>query len=135
MKNKFMLSGVLFVVLLLILISPSIAAVDFPAEISAVTDTELAAVEGMGFNLYTIGDNNNIGDNNSIGFEYTSSSYMSGNAFKNAKGVINVSSVSGNGNVVNNIINMKICIMSIHGDIDIDFDEIGRFFQDEIAAN
>ena len=123
MKNTLKISGLLFMILFLILLSPSITATDFPAEIAEVTDEELAVVEGMGFDLI-VDQSNEMGDNN-FSFRYSGNH---GNAFRSAQGLINVSNISGNGNTVNQIIDLTLNIFNIRGNnITIDWDDIDQY--------
>jgi len=119
MKNTFKISGLLFMILILILLSPSITATDFPTEIAVVSDNELAVVEGMGFEI-TFNQDTSIGDNN-IQFRYSGNS---GNAFRNAQGIMNVTNISGNGNIVQNIIDLEINIFNISGSRQINWEII-----------
>jgi len=107
---------------MLILLSPSITAADFPAEFEKVSDSELAAIEGMG-NIFEIVE---IAEN---GYEFSYSGNRD-NAFQNASGIISVSNVSGNGNTVQNIIDLKVWIMNINGNINIDIDDLGQYLQE-----
>jgi hypothetical protein len=102
-------------ILMLILLSPSITAVDFPAEIASVSDDDLAVIEGMGFDVTFDQDidTNNIG----VNFRYSGNS---GNAFQNAEGIMNITNVSGDGNIINNLINLKINIFNVNGNINMD---------------
>jgi len=123
MKNTLKISGLLFMILILILLSPSITATDFPAEIAEVTDEELAVVEGMGFELIVDQTNEN-GDNN-FGFRYSGNH---GNAFRSAQGLINVSNISGNGNTVNHVIDLTLNIFNIRGNnITVDWNDIEQY--------
>ena len=123
MKNTLKISGLLSIFLILILLSPSITATDFPAEIAEVTDEELAVVEGMGFEL--IFDQTNENGDNNFGFRYSGNS---GNAFRSAQGLINVSNISGNGNTVNHVIDLTLNIFNIRGNnITIDWDDIDQY--------
>src|SRR6056297_49194 len=122
MKNTFKISGLLFMILMLILLSPSITAADFPAEFEKVSDSELAAIEGMG-NIFEIVE---IAEN---GYEFSYSGNRD-NALQNASGIISVSNVSGNGNTVQNIIDLKVWIMNINGNINIDIDDLGQYLQE-----
>jgi hypothetical protein len=123
MKNTLKISGLLFMFLILILLSPSITATDFPAEIAEVTDEELAVVEGMGFELI-VDQTNEQGDNN-FGFRYSGNS---GNAFRSAQGLINVSNISGDGNTVNHVIDLTLNIFNIRGNnITVDWADIEQY--------
>lgn len=119
MKNTLKISSLLFMILILILLSPSITAADFPAEIAEVTDDELAVVEGMGFEISFEQDIDV--NNHGVNFSY-SGNY--GNAFRSAQGIMNVSNVSGNGNIVNNIVNLKINVFNIMGDVEINLERL-----------
>ncbi len=119
MKNTLKISGLLLIVVSLILLSPSIAATDFPTEIAKVTDDELAVVEGMGFDIM-VDQSNGMGDNN-IKFSYSGNH---GNAFRSAEGIMNVTNISGNHNIVQNLINLKINIFNIDGDVQLGLERI-----------
>jgi len=119
MKNTLKISSLLFLILILILLSPSITAADFPAEIAEVTDEELAVVEGLGFDIM-VDQSNTLGDNN-IKFSYSGNH---GNAFRSAEGIMNVTNISGNHNIVQNLINLKINIFNIDGDVQLGLERI-----------
>lgn len=116
MKNFYKISCILFVITSLVLIAPILSAQEIPLGLIEIGDDTLAEVNGMGqeFIFQEI-------SSSEFSFRYSGNS---GDAFKYAQGLFNVTNVSGDGNIVQNIIDLTIQIYNIDGDVIFALDDI-----------
>ena len=119
MKRKLKLSSLLLIIFMVSVIVTPISAADIPDGLSQLNNKELSGIRGMGQNF-------SIEQINSSGFKFRYSGNK-GNAFKNASGVMNITNVSGDGNTINNIIDLKINIYNIEEVESLDLSDIKNF--------
>ena len=123
MKKKLKYGSILLTIFMISVIVAPISAADIPGEFTKLNEKELADIQGMGQN-FSIQDVNS----SDIKFSYSGNK---GNAFKHASGVMNVTNVSGNGNTIKNIVDLKINIYNIDEVESLDLSDIKDFIDVE----
>ena len=118
MRNKFKISSIVIVLLMISVIVTPITAAEIPEGLIELQKDELSDIQGMGqsFSVEQI-------DSNNVSFRYSGNQ---GNAFQHASGVMNITNVSGDGNIIKNIVDLKINIYNIDEVESLDYSDISN---------
>ena len=116
MDGKLKFSSILVIVFMVSLFVTPISASEVPTNLTSLNNEELSEIRGMGQNF-------SIEQINSNDFQFKYSGNK-GNAFKHASGVMNVTNVSGDGNTIKNIVDLKINIYNIEEVESLDLSDI-----------
>lgn len=119
MKNKCIV--IVMLTLLLLITAVSVSASKLPDGLAKLDDFELEKISGLGQGIEV-----DCITPDQFSFRYSGNS---DNAFQNAKGIINTTNISGNNNIVQNIIDLEINIMTINGLKNIDYNRIKNFLK------
>lgn len=116
MKNRYKIWGVLLVLIMISIISFQVSASEIPDGLAKIDDNGLNQIQGMGqeFSIEQI-------NSTEYGFSYSGNK---DNAFKNASGVMNITNVSGNENIINNIIDLELNIYNLNNVKSLDIDHL-----------
>jgi len=116
MKNRYKIWGIFLVLLMISIISFQVSASNIPDGLTKIDDTNLAKIQGMGqqFSIEQI-------NSSEFGFSYSGNK---DNAFQHASGMMNITNVSGNDNIINNIIDLELNIYNLDGVTNLDFDHL-----------
>ena len=123
MKNKFKISSIVIVLLMISVIVTPITAAEVPEGLVELQKDELSDIQGMGqaFSVEQI-------DSNNVSFRYSGNQ---DNAFQHASGVMNITNVSGDGNIIKNIVDLKINIYNIDEVESLDYSDISNVIDTE----
>ena len=123
MKNKFKINSLIIVLLMISVIVTPISAATVPEGLVELQKDELSNIKGMGqsFSVEQI-------DSNNVSFRYSGNQ---DNAFQHASGVMNITNVSGDGNIIKNIVDLKINIYNIEEVKSLDYSDISNVIDTE----
>ncbi len=123
MKNKFKIRSLIIVLLMISVIVTPISAATVPEGLVELQKDELSDIQGMGqsFSVEQI-------DSNNVSFKYSGNQ---DNAFQHASGVMNITNVSGDGNIIKNIVDLKINIYNIEEVKSLDYSDISNVIDAE----
>ena len=123
MKNKFKISSIIIVLLMISIIVTPISAANVPDGLVELKKNAMADIQGKGqsFSVEQI-------DSNNVSLKYSGNQDQ---AFQHAKGVMNITNVSGDGNIIKNIVDLKINIYNIEEVKSLDYSDINNIIENK----
>lgn len=116
MKNRYKIWGVFLVLLMISIISFQVSSSNIPDGLTKIDDNGLEQIQGMGQSF-------SIEQINSSEYSFSYSGNQD-NAFQHASGIMNITNISGNENIINNIIDLELNIYNLDGITSLDIDQL-----------